>query len=74
VGEVIRDAESHSGGRRVVNCSEWDRRQHEARASATALRRSATERLDLLRGLEAPLCSPRAGATRGTVEGIAITE
>ena len=38
-----------------------------------ALRRSATERLDLIRGLEAPLGSPRGGAT-GIVEGIAITE
>jgi hypothetical protein len=38
-----------------------------------ALWRSATERLDLLREMEAPLGSPRGGAT-GTVEGIAITE
>src|SRR5512143_1359804 len=26
----------------MVSCAEWDRRQHEARASATALRQSAT--------------------------------
>jgi hypothetical protein len=58
----------------MVSCAEWDRRQHEARASATALRHSAPERLDLLRGLGAPLGSPRAEATGGTVEDIAITE
>jgi len=38
------------------------------------IRLSATERQDLLRGLEATLGSPRAGTTGGTVEGISITE
>jgi hypothetical protein len=38
------------------------------------IRRSATERQDLLRGFEATLGSPRAGTTGETVEGIAITE
>jgi hypothetical protein len=78
-------------GRRVVNVSEWDRRQNEAMESAKALRSgampprryawvrpamrlSATERQDLLRGLEATLGSRRAGSKGGTVEGIAITE
>jgi hypothetical protein len=75
----------------VVNRSEWDRRQSEAKASATALRSGemrprrytwfrptirllATERRDLLRGLEATSGSRRAGRKGGTVEGVAITE
>ena len=85
---IQRDVEQ---GRRVVNFSEWDRRQHEARDSAGTLRRgempprryvwlhpgvrlSATEREDLLRGLDATLGSRRSGKKGGTVEGIAITE
>ena len=38
MGEVVGDAGSHFGGRRAVTCSEWDRRQTEARESATVLR------------------------------------
>jgi hypothetical protein len=85
---IQRDVEQ---GRRVVNFSEWDRRQNEARESARALRSgempprryvwlhpgvrlSATEREDLLRGLDATLGSRRPGKKGGTVGGIAITE
>ena len=77
-------------GRRAVNFSEWDRRQQEARESATVLRRgempprryvllrmatrlSATERQDLIRGLEATLGSRKAGKG-GPVGGITISE
>jgi hypothetical protein len=85
---IQRDMEH---GRRVVNFSEWDRRQNEALESANALRSgempprrylwprpavrlSATERQDLLRGLEATLGSRRARTQGGTVEGIAVIE
>ena len=77
-------------GRRVVNFSEWDRRQPEALGSATAVRSgqmppwrygwlrparlSAAEREELLRGLDATLGSRSAGTKGGRIEGIAITE
>lgn len=76
-------------GRRVVNFSEWDRWQQEARESATALRSgampprsygllrtatrlSATERQDLIRGLDATLGSRKVGTKGGTGTGQGI--
>lgn len=85
---VQRDVDQ---GRRAVNFSEWDRRQQEARESATALRSgtmppwsyallrpatrlSATERQDLIRGLDATLGSRKLGTKGGTGAGVMIRE
>ena len=78
-------------GRRVVNFSEWDRRQHEATDSArtlrtgempprryallrTASRLSATERQDLIRGLDATFGARRPGTRGRTGDSSGITE